>query len=81
MARVIFGSGLSGYTGGAAEVDVEATRVRELLEILKERFPELDGVLDEMAVAIDGEIHNDPLYQSLRPNSEVHFLPKIGGGR
>jgi hypothetical protein len=33
-----------------------------------------------MAVAIDGEIHQDPGYQSLAPDSEVHLIPRIVGG-
>ena len=32
------------------------------------------------AVAIDGEIYNDPLLEAVEPDSEVHFLPRVGGG-
>jgi len=31
-------------------------------------------------VAIDGEITNEPLLEPLEPESEVHFLPRVGGG-
>ena len=81
MAKVVFGSGLTRFTEGEAEVEIEAGRVRDLVDALQARYPGLKGVLDEMAVAIDGEVHNNPAYKSLRPDSEVHFLPKIGGGR
>jgi hypothetical protein len=33
-----------------------------------------------MAVAIDGEIIEDPLLEPIRPESEIHFLPRISGG-
>jgi hypothetical protein len=33
-----------------------------------------------MAVAIDGEIYADPGYQALRPDSDVHLVPRIAGG-
>ena len=36
--------------------------------------------LDEMAVAIDGEIYAQPGYQPVRAESEVHLLPRIAGG-
>jgi molybdopterin converting factor small subunit len=33
-----------------------------------------------MAVAIDGEIYQSPLLEKIGAESEVHFLPPIGGG-
>ena len=33
-----------------------------------------------MAVAIDGEIYQDPYPETIDADSEVYFLPKIGGG-
>jgi hypothetical protein len=33
-----------------------------------------------MAVAIDGQIYQDPFLEPISPNSEVFFLPRIGGG-
>jgi hypothetical protein len=33
-----------------------------------------------MAVAIDGEIHQDAWTSPIGPKSEVYFIPKIGGG-
>jgi molybdopterin converting factor small subunit len=31
-------------------------------------------------VAIDGDIYQDAFLEELKPDSEVAFLPKIGGG-
>jgi hypothetical protein len=71
---------LTQFTGGASVVDIDAPRVAELLTRLAERFPDLAPQLAEMAVAIDGEIYQDPGYQALRPTSEVHLVPRIAGG-
>ncbi len=33
-----------------------------------------------MAVAIDGQIYQETLFQEIGPNSEVHIMPQIAGG-
>jgi molybdopterin converting factor small subunit len=80
MATVVISSGLRPYTGGEERVQIEAKRVKELIDALVARWPALEEPLSQMAVAIDGEIHGSALFRPLRPDSEVHFLPKIGGG-
>ena len=81
MAWVEIPQRLQARTHGRARLEVEASNVRALLAELEERFPGLGEVLGEGAVAIDGEIVNDPLLEPVGPDSEVHFLPKLGGGR
>jgi molybdopterin converting factor small subunit len=68
------------FTGGESTVTIDASRVVDLLAQLLERFPELGPQLDEIAVAVDGEIYQDPGYQPLTPSSEVHLVPRIAGG-
>lgn len=80
MAIVHFSSSLSQYTGGLETVSVEASRVGELLRALEQRFPDLIGHLESLAVAIDGVIYNDATYQAIRPDSEIHLLPPVSGG-
>ncbi len=80
MAIVVFSSALSQYTDGAKRVEIEAARVVDLVKALCERFPDLRGQIDKMAVAIDDEVHNDASFLQLKPDSEVHFLPRISGG-
>lgn len=80
MATVHLPSSLTQFTGGVSVMDVDAGRVVDLLSAMAERFPELRSQLDEFAVAIDGEIYQEPGYQSLRPASEVHLVPRIAGG-
>jgi sulfur-carrier protein len=73
-------SGLTEFTGGVAEVEVDAHRVNDLLTSLAQRFPGIADQLTEMAVAIDGEVYQEPGYQPLEPSSEVHLVPRIAGG-
>ncbi|OFW24260.1 MAG: hypothetical protein A3H97_13405 [Acidobacteria bacterium RIFCSPLOWO2_02_FULL_65_29] len=80
MAIVHFSSNLSQYTGGLETVSIEASRVGELLRALEQRFPDLSGHLESVAVAIDGVIYNDATYQSIPPDSEIHLLPPVSGG-
>ena len=80
MAKVYLPSGLTAFTGGVDEVTIDAPRVRELMLALADRFPGLRTELDQMAIAIDGQIYNDADYHALRPESEIHLVPRIAGG-
>jgi hypothetical protein len=69
------------FTGGVCEFDVEARSVRQLILELERRYPGLgDFVERRMAIAIDGEIHQDAYGAALNETSEVYLIPKIGGG-
>ena len=80
MAVVVMSSGLLAYTGGEERLRIDAKRVKELIDALVTRWPALEEPLSQMAVAIDGEIHGSALFRPLKPDSEVHFVPKLGGG-
>jgi molybdopterin converting factor small subunit len=81
MVRVVLPLSLVEAAGGEREFDVGVTTVRELFALLEERIPGIrERIEGRMAVAIDGEIYNDPLLESIDDGSEVHFLPRIGGG-
>lgn len=68
-------------TGGLAELDVDAASVRALIAAIDARFPGAGEYIDRrMAVAVDGEIHQDPGPLALTPASEVCLIPRIGGG-
>jgi molybdopterin converting factor small subunit len=81
LATVFFPRSLQGQTGGIDQVEIEALDVRGLFRALEARFPALGECLRSgIAVAIDGEIVNDPLLESVGPDSEIHFLPPVSGG-
>jgi len=72
---------------GVEQLEVEARNVRQVIAALDAQFPGMaerlvqDGRLRPgLAVSIDGELTNQGLLARLSPDSEVHFLPAIGGG-
>ena len=66
---------------------VPGKSIRELVRNLGERFPGIDRQLTEdgdirpsIAVSIDGEIATGGVLDPVGENSEVHFIPALGGG-
>lgn len=81
MATVVIPSGLQHRTGGESRLLVDARDVRGLLRELERRFPGLAEEIESgCQIAIDGEILPDAWLEALEPESEIHFLPQIGGG-
>ena len=81
MTTVVIPGGLRAHCDGNERVEVEAANVQGVLKALEARFPGFRAELGEnMAVAIDGEVFQDPLYEPVGPASEVHFLPALSGG-
>ena len=82
MATVVIPRALRARAGGAERLEVDAADVRRLLAELERRFPGLgDALARDAAISIDGEIHPNALLEPLAPESEVHFLPRVAGGR
>ncbi len=69
------------FAQGETEFEITAADVRQLIRLLELKFPGIrDRLSERTAVAIDGEIFQDPLLQSIDEHSEVYFLPAIEGG-
>ena len=82
MATVVLPRGLQPLAGGQERVEVQPGLIRDVIRELARRFPDLDQSLASgTAVSIDGEIIQDPFLEPVGPESEVHLLPQIGGGR
>ncbi len=80
MATVIFSSELQRFTG-EEKTHVSATNYRDLIDEILGRYDRLPAnEIQKMAVAIDGEIIHDPFLETVKPDSEVHFLFRISGG-
>ena len=81
MAQVVLNGNLKQLSGGRGEFELDVDSVRQLFDQLGVLYPELAPHLEEgIAVAIDGAIFQDALFASIGPDSEVHLIPKIGGG-
>ena len=87
MATIFIPTMLQKMTDGAQKVDMEVRNVRQVIERLEELYPgikdrllEDDDIAPNIAVAIDGDVAIMGLLQRVGENSEVHFVPAIGGG-
>lgn len=81
MARIVLSATLKSYTGGRGEIELDAPDIRRMLAALGEAYPKLKPILDQgVAVAVDGEIYRDAWFQPIKPESEVHILPRLAGG-
>ena len=87
MATVFIPTMLQSLTGGVKQVEAEGGNVRRVIDRLEELYPGLKarlvedgGIRPNLAVAIDGEVARMGLLEKVGENSEVHFVPAIGGG-
>ena len=76
-------------TGGKQQVQVPGATVRQVINNLEKEYPgtrewlidpEEDDLVPGVAVIVDGETSLMGLLERVQENSEVHFLPAIGGG-
>ena len=87
MPRVFLPPPLRRLADGQAVVDVEGDTVGELVDALEQRYSgirdrlcEGDRLRPGLNVAVNSEFSDLGLLQRVDPDSEVHFLPAVGGG-
>ena len=87
MATVFIPSLMQSITGGQQTVEIEGATVRQIIENLEKAHPGMKARLVEnnrvkpnISVAVDGEVTPMGMLEKVGENSEVHFLPAIGGG-
>ncbi len=81
MARIVLTRALRRFADGKAEFDLEVSTVQELFRELSQRYPPMQPHLEQgIAVAINGQIFQDALFEKIPPDSEVHVIPQIAGG-
>lgn len=72
---------LRDVANGAGSIEVEARTIRELMQRVAERFPEMaDSLQDEVAVSINGQVFRDAWNQEIPQDAEVFLMPRIPGG-
>ena len=87
MAIVFIPSLMQSLTDGKSQVRVEGATVRQIINNLERDYPgvrarlvEDDRVKPNISVAVDGEVTPLGMLEKVGENSEVHFLPALGGG-
>ena len=87
MAKIFIPTMLQSLTAGVKQVDLDARNVRQVIEQLEELYPGMKDRLVEdgeirpnLAIAINGDVAIMGMLEKVGENSEVHFVPAIGGG-
>lgn len=87
MATVFVPSLMQSLTDGKTRVQIPGSTVRQIINNLESEYPgfkarlvEDDRVKPNISVAVDGEVTPLGMLEKVNDDSEVHFLPAIGGG-
>jgi len=89
MAEVWIPTNMQSLTGGQQCVQADGHNVRQIINDLEKQYPGLkemlydeeeDNLMPGIAVIVDGDASLIGLLERVREDSEVHFLPAIGGG-
>jgi sulfur-carrier protein len=87
MPTVFIPPGLREVTGGLARVDSPGSTVGAVIDALEDQFPGIkarlcrgDSLVPGLQISVGNTITTRGLRAKLEPDSEVHFLPAIGGG-
>jgi sulfur-carrier protein len=78
---------LRDLTGGAAQVSVAGSNLREVIEAMEQTYPGVKARLLEderlrpnITVIVDGVTSQKRLRERVAEGSEIHFVPSISGG-
>jgi molybdopterin converting factor small subunit len=82
MARVrTIAQAVRDLAGGRDQFDIPAASVRELIDRLEERHAGLGTLVrEQLALAIDGELHHDAWHEPLAADAEVVLVPRLTAG-
>jgi sulfur-carrier protein len=87
VATVYVPTQLRRLTGGRDRLDVAGATVAELIDAVDASYPGFrervvagDEIAPGLSVAVDGDTVANGLLERVRPGSEVHFIPALGGG-
>ena len=87
MATVFIPSLMQNLTEGQHTVEVQGATVRQIIENLEKAYPGMKArlvadnrVKPNISVAVDGDVTPLGMLEKVMDNSEVHFLPAVGGG-
>ena len=87
MPTVFIPTMLLSITEGVKQLRVNGLSVREIVDYLdqvypgiKDRLTDAGSLKSNLAVSVDGEIAILGLLERVSDDSEIHFVPAIGGG-
>jgi molybdopterin synthase sulfur carrier subunit len=88
MPRVFIPPQCRDLTGGQGRIEVSGARVRQLVDEMERLYPGMKARLCDgerlrpgLVVVVGTDVARLGLAEPVEPDSEVHFLPAIGGGQ
>ena len=87
MARVFIPTMLQSLTSGVKDLWIDARNIEEVVGILEKQFPGMSdrllvegNLVSTVVVSVDGQVSRLGLMERVQDESEVHFVPNMGGG-
>lgn len=87
MPTVVIPPLMRKFTGGEENITLPGATVREVIDNLESRHPGIKARLCEedrlkpgIAIYINGLLSRGSLLERVDADSEIHFLPAMGGG-
>ncbi len=87
MARVFIPTMLQSLTSGVKDLWIDARNIEEVVGILEKQFPGMSdrllvegNLVSTVVVSVDGQVSRLGLLERVQDESEVHFVPNMGGG-
>jgi len=81
MVAVKLWGSLRRFADGKAEVEVDASDFKELLDKLARDYPGLKPQIERgVSLALDGKIYKEAWFTEIGPESEVVLMPYMTGG-
>jgi molybdopterin synthase sulfur carrier subunit len=74
-------------TSGVKDLWIDARNIEEVVGILEKQFPGMSdrllvegNLVSTVVVSVDGQVSRLGLLERVQDESEVHFVPNMGGG-
>tara|TARA_B100000745_G_C20059155_1_gene361335 strand:+ start:358 stop:624 length:267 start_codon:yes stop_codon:yes gene_type:complete len=78
---------LQSLTSGVKDLWIDARNIEEVVGILEKQFPGMSdrllvegNLVSTVVVSVDGQVSRLGLLERVQDESEVHFVPNMGGG-
>jgi len=87
MATIFIPAQLHPLTGNIKQMELDVRNVRDVIDQLEQQFPGIrerlcqdNQISPALQISIDSVITSRGMIAKIQPDSEVHFIPAIGGG-